>query len=65
MAGAGLGVLGPARWPDPSGSQALGHLGTTGCCGRAENGVPPNPSYRLDLAPGLGKRQELQLVLWG
>lgn len=38
-AGAGSGVPGPAERPGTSASQALGQPGTTGCCGRAENGV--------------------------
>lgn len=47
-AGAG-GVPGPARRPELSGSQALGHLGTAGSYGRAENGVG---ACGLDLARG-------------
>lgn len=42
-------------------SQALGHLGTAGTYGRAENGVW---AHKLDLARGQG-RGELQLVLQG
>lgn len=35
--------------PGPSGSQALRHPGSAGCCGKAKKGVEP---LRLDLAWG-------------
>lgn len=50
----------------PSGSQALGHVGTAGSCQRTENGGPK--ARRLNLAQGWGAgegEEELQLVPGG
>lgn len=43
------GVPGPARRPEQSGAQALGHPGSTGSPGRAENRVG---AFELGLARG-------------
>lgn len=54
-AGAGSGIPGPGKRLGPSGSQALGHPGATGSCGRAENGVEVR---RLALALVWGRKEE-------
>ena len=59
-AGDGSGVSRPAGGPGPSGSQALGHPGTSRNCERAENGVG---AFRMDLTQGQGNGgEELWLV---
>lgn len=60
-AGAGSGVPGPAERPGTSASQALGQPGTTGCCGRAENGMG---AIRLDLASGQREKGREESSAW-
>jgi hypothetical protein len=52
-AGAGLGVLGPVTRPGSSGSQAVGHPGTSERHGRAENRVG---AHGLNMAQVQGGR---------
>lgn len=55
-----MGVPEPVKKLVPSGSEALGHPGLPGSCGRAENGVG---AHGLDLAQSKGGRgKELRLV---